>query len=174
MDMPAPLNVVYFAHGKESGPWGHKIRRLARIARTLGFDVESPDYQDTQDPDERVEQLLALHPRAMDNLVLVGSSMGGYVAAEASALLEPAGLFLMAPAVHLAGFGNHIPVPKARTMVAVHGWNDPVVPVENAIRFCGDNRIQLHLLDCGHTLIRRMAEVETLFAAFLRRVVRET
>jgi hypothetical protein len=98
--------------------------------------------------------------------------MGGYVAAEASAALNPAGLFLMAPAVGLAGFGRHTPVPMARTAAAVHGWQDPVVPVENVIRFCRDHRIPLHLLDCGHTLLRRMHQVETQFRVFLDRVVR--
>ena len=35
---------IYFAHGKESGPWGSKIKRLAGIAKDLGCAVESIDY----------------------------------------------------------------------------------------------------------------------------------
>ena len=35
---------IYFAHGKESGPWGSKIKRLAGIAEDLGCAVESIDY----------------------------------------------------------------------------------------------------------------------------------
>lgn len=47
---------VYFSHGKESGPWGTKIKRLAATAREYNCDVDSIDYTDTFDPDLRVEQ----------------------------------------------------------------------------------------------------------------------
>ena len=57
-------DLVCFAHGKESGPWGLKITRLADVARQQGFEVMSPDYRQTQNPDERVEMLRALQPRA--------------------------------------------------------------------------------------------------------------
>lgn len=40
---------VYFNHGKESGPWGSKISKLAEVAHKRGFDVESIDYQDLPD-----------------------------------------------------------------------------------------------------------------------------
>ena len=48
---------VYFSHGKESGPWGTKIRRLAPIAEAAGYRVESIDYTDTMDPDRRAARL---------------------------------------------------------------------------------------------------------------------
>jgi len=32
---------VYFSHGKESGPWGNKIKRLAAIASEHGCEVGS-------------------------------------------------------------------------------------------------------------------------------------
>jgi hypothetical protein len=34
---------VYFSHGKESGPWGSKIKRLAGIAQQKGYAVDSID-----------------------------------------------------------------------------------------------------------------------------------
>ena len=49
---------VYFNHGKESGPWGSKISKLAGIAEQNGFFVESLDYQYLQEPCARVERLL--------------------------------------------------------------------------------------------------------------------
>ena len=49
---------VIFSHGKESGPWGSKIKRLADVAKAHGLGVESIDYSDTFDPDLRVERLL--------------------------------------------------------------------------------------------------------------------
>lgn len=165
------LNVVYFAHGRDSGPWGRKIKRLARIAKVYGFHVESVDYQGMLDPDQRVAKLLELQPTAIDNLVLVGSSLGGYVAASASEKLKPKGLFLMAPAVNMPGFGRKTPQPRAEVMTAVHGWHDDVVPADGVIAFCRQYGIGLHLLDCGHTLKRRLADVEALFEVFLSQVV---
>ena len=70
--------LIVFAHGKESGPWGSKIRHLAAIAEEFGAQVLSPDYSDLSDPDARVARLLAMPLPSHDRLVLVGSSMGGY------------------------------------------------------------------------------------------------
>ena len=42
--------LVLFAHGKESGPWGSKIKHLAAIAERLGAQVWSPDYGDLPNP----------------------------------------------------------------------------------------------------------------------------
>src|SRR3546814_2972406 len=42
-------NLIVFAHGKESGPWGIKIKHLAKTAEQRGFDVISPDYRHTQE-----------------------------------------------------------------------------------------------------------------------------
>ena len=50
--------LIHFVHGKESGPWGTKIRHLADIAREMGYDVESLDYSSTFDPETRVEMLV--------------------------------------------------------------------------------------------------------------------
>ena len=50
---------VVISHGKESGPWGFKIKRLAEIARQQRFSDDSIDYTDLKDPDLRVERLLA-------------------------------------------------------------------------------------------------------------------
>ena len=43
----------------ESGPWGTKIQRLARIAEQRDLKVESVDYTVTMDPDLRVEVYLS-------------------------------------------------------------------------------------------------------------------
>ena len=101
---------VIFCHGRESGPWGVKIRTLAKVAEELGCRVISRDDRDTQDPDLRVERLIVEGKGVDGPLVLVGSSMGGYVAAVASAELNPLGLFLMAPAIGLPGYAVGSPV----------------------------------------------------------------
>ena len=61
---------VYFSHGKESGPWGSKIQRLASIASEHGCEVDSVDYTDLKDPDQRVERLLGLLKKETDNLYI--------------------------------------------------------------------------------------------------------
>lgn len=142
--------LVCFAHGKESGPWGTKITFLAEVAKARGYEVMSPDYRHTQDPAERVSQLIRLAPRARQ-LVLVGSSMGGYVSAMACQALQPDALFLMAPALYFPGWDQE-PEGIPASCTVVHGWDDDIVPVERAIRFATRHRAALHVLPSGHTL----------------------
>ena len=106
---------VFFAHGKESGPWGSKIMALADLARKRGYRVESPDYSDLMDADKRVERLLGLCGENGAD-VLVGSSMGGYVSTVASSVIKPKGLFLMAPAFLSPAtlFRNLCPAPTGQ------------------------------------------------------------
>ncbi|ART81584.1 hypothetical protein CBP31_02190 [Oceanisphaera profunda] len=110
---------VYFAHGKESGPWGSKIARLAELATAQGYAVESIDYRGMDDPDQRVELLVSLLQKETGKVLLVGSSMGGYVALvtaqklaserptsakQASEPVTVAGVFLLAPALYIPGY----------------------------------------------------------------------
>ena len=164
-----PQKLVCFAHGKESGPWGTKITHLAEVARARGFEVQSPDYSHSHDPKERVAHLLRLAPRA-DKLVLVGSSMGGYVSAMACAALKPQGLFLMAPALYFPGWDEEPAGCPALTCV-VHGWRDDIVPVERGIDFARKNGAALHVLDSGHTLNDQLPALALLFGDLLDRVI---
>ncbi|MGQ0501391.1 MAG: alpha/beta fold hydrolase [Panacagrimonas sp.] len=142
--------ICCFAHGKESGPWGTKITRLAEVAQARGFEVMSPDYSHTHDPRERVDQLRRLAPRAR-HLALVGSSMGGYVSAMACSALKPGALFLMAPALYFPGWADE-PGDVPTLCTVVHGRSDDIVPVERALRFAERNGAELHLLRSDHTL----------------------
>lgn len=164
----ASADLVCFAHGKESGPWGLKITRLADVARQQGFEVMSPDYRQTQDPDERVAMLLRLRPQAR-RLVLAGSSMGGYVSAMACAALAPAALFLMAPALYFPGWDAEPQGIPTLTGV-VHGLHDDIVPAERSLRFAQSHGAELHLIDADHTLNARVDLVAALFADLLQRV----
>lgn len=175
--MPTPLSepdhLVCFAHGKESGPWGTKITALAQIARRRGFEVMSPDYSHTHDPHLRVTHLLELAPRARRTLILVGSSMGGYVSAMACAKLRANGLLLLAPALYFPGFDEEPPKPPALTTV-VHGWDDDIVPYTHALRYAQQHRAALHLLNGGHTLNERLPALEALFDRLLTRALLDT
>ena len=158
---------VCFCHGRESGPWGTKIRRLARVAERFGCRVVSCDDRDTQDPKERVARLVAASPTLAAPLVLVGSSMGGYVAAAASGQLRPVGLFLMAPAINLPGYPESAPPVVAEHVAIVHGWDDTIVPLANVFVFGRAHRATFHVLADGHLLHSRLDQVERLFADFL-------
>jgi alpha/beta superfamily hydrolase len=164
-----PERLVCFAHGKESGPWGTKITHLAQVARQRGFEVQSPDYSATHDPKKRVAQLVALAPQAA-RLVLVGSSMGGYVSAMACAALKPQALFLIAPALYFPGWDEEPADCPALTTV-VHGWLDDIVPVERSLRFAQSRNADLHLLNSGHTLNDQLPMLARLFDGMLGSVL---
>jgi pimeloyl-ACP methyl ester carboxylesterase len=162
------LPYVCFSHGKESGPWGEKIAAMADLARDRGLEVESLDYRGMDDAGLRVDKLVA-HCRQVERpLVLVGSSMGGHVAATASARLpDVRGLFLIAPAFFMPGYEAITPEPRAARVAIVHGWHDQVVPVENSIRFAALYRAELHILDGDHRLTDRLFEINRFFNWFL-------
>lgn len=160
--------LIVFAHGKESGPWGSKIKYLAEVAQSLGYEVESPDYSHTYDPQARVAQLLNRAP-CSPGLVLAGSSMGGYVSAMACTALRPRALFLMAPAFYFEGFDDE-PADCPDDTVVVHGWGDDVVPVERAIRFAQTRRAALHLVDDGHRLQNSLEFLGARLGELLHRV----
>jgi pimeloyl-ACP methyl ester carboxylesterase len=158
---------VIFCHGRESGPWGTKIRRLARVAEQFGCRAISPDDRDTQDPDERARRLVGLVKNFSGPLILVGSSMGGYVVAVASTQLQPVGLFLMAPAVGLTGYAVAAPALQASSLAIVHGWDDDIVPLANVQQYAREHRARLHILPDGHILHNELDRIERLFADFL-------
>lgn len=161
-----PPTSVYFAHGRDSGPWGHKITALARRARRRGLNVETPDFRFSNDADARVRHLLSLDPPTGEALVLVGSSMGGYVVTAASGTLHPRGLFLIAPALGMPGRPAD-PSPRAGLVEVVHGWSDAVISVEHSWRFARQHHARLHVLDGEHTLNAQLPLIERLFEAFL-------
>ena len=163
----ATINTVCFSHGKESGPWGTKITALARVAEELGFSVISLDYHGENNPEVRVNQLCSEFVPGNGLTVLVGSSMGGYVATAASDHFKPDGLFLMAPAFGLKGYKQPEQRPAARKISVVHGWDDDIVPYRNALDFAATYHAALHLLDDGHTLTNSIPEICDLFRNFL-------
>ena len=158
---------VVFSHGKESGPWGFKIKRLAEIARRQGFSVDSIDYTDLMDPDLRVERLLAALEQEVDELVLVGSSMGGYVALVASEKIAAKGMFLMAPALYMPGFRHQQHGSRSSHIEIVHGWSDDVIPADHSIRYARHADCTLHLINGDHALNGVIETVENLFERFL-------
>ena len=159
--------LVLYNHGKDSIPWGEKPIALAEVAKRHGFMFISPDYQASNDPDLRVKQLLSMDLSAYQEIILVGSSMGAYVATVASEIIKPKGLFLIAPAFYLSGYQCTEFKPHAERIEVFHGWQDDVVPPENAWRFCQKHRASLHLLDADHRLLSILPIMADAFDRFL-------
>lgn len=163
---------VIFSHGKESGPWGHKIKTLADIAKDKGFDVDSIDYTDTLDPDIRVDKLKEIVERERTDVVLVGSSMGGYVSLVTAESYDLSGLFLLAPALYIDGYKHQIYKPKCNSIEVIHGWGDDVIPVENSIKFAKSINCSLHLISGDHRLNSSLDAVVASFSSFLDNLVK--
>lgn len=158
---------VYFSHGKESGPWGRKITQLAEIAKKHGYQVESIDYTQFENPDSRVT-LLANNIKSDDeNVILVGSSMGGYVSLAVAENFRVKGMFLLAPALFIPGYEMEEFQPKCEHIEIVHGWSDEVIPPENSIKFARDHNSRLHLIEGDHGLTGSLGVIETLFSNFI-------
>ena len=159
--------LVIYNHGKDSTPWGEKTLALAEVAERWGYTVESPDYRTQMDPDERVGQLLAADWSGYGRIVLVGSSMGAYVATVAAETLKPLGLFLLAPAFYLPGYRQTEFRPPAERTRVFHGWRDDIVPPEHSWRFCREHRIRLNMLNDDHRLIGHLPMLVQEFDRFL-------
>jgi len=164
------MTTVVFSHGQESGPWGTKIRAMAELARKLGCEVDSIDYQGIADPAERVEKLLHECANIDDQLILIGSSMGGHVATAAASQLAAMGLFVLAPAYFMPGYESLTPTPPTLPICIVHGWHDDIVPVENSIRFASSCGATLHVVDGDHRLTSNIDEINY----YLKRFIEQT
>ncbi len=166
---------IFFSHGKESGPWGFKITRLARIAEARDCAVESIDYTDLADPDDRVARLIEAAGDETDACLLVGSSMGGYVSLVAAETLAPAGLFLIAPALYLPGFGaRQAFAANCANIAVVPGGGAALRPRENACGFAREADCPLHLIAGDHPLNASIDRIEVLFELWLARSIART
>jgi len=158
---------VVFSHGKESGPWGRKISSLAEVARSEGYEAHSVDYRGLEDPRQRVAKLVEFCKELSGDLVLVGSSLGGYVAVASASLLHARGVFLMAPALYMPGLPELRQGALDCPATLVHGWRDDVVPFEHSVRFAQTTRAALHLLESDHNLHNQIRVIQYLFEYFL-------
>lgn len=164
------MTTVVFSHGQESGPWGTKIRAMAELARSIGCEADSIDYQGITDPAERVQKLIAACRQIDDTLILVGSSMGGHVATAGAAALEAAGVFVLAPAYYMPGYEEFTPSPPDMPICIVHGWSDDIVPVENSIRYARSCAAELHILDGDHRLTDNIDEINYYLRRFIEKI----
>ena len=164
------MTTVIFSHGQESGPWGTKIRAMAELVKSMGCSADSIDYQGIADPTERVEKCVHECASIDDELILVGSSMGGHVATAAAAQVGAAGLFVLAPAYFMEGYEELTPLPPEIPICIVHGWHDDIVPVENSIRFARSCSATLHIVDGDHRLTANIDEINRYLRQFIETI----
>lgn len=169
------LSYAVFSHGKESGPDGFKIQRLKAEAEDFGLKTIPVDYRNCVTASERVALLndtLKQLDTPPQQVVLVGSSMGGYVSTVVANSLPVAGLFLMAPALWMPAEEYTVQAyqPQTSKIEITHGINDAVVPYENSIRFTKEHKgTVLHIVPDDHRL---KASLDFLACQF-RRFVEE-
>lgn len=158
---------AYFSHGKESGPWGSKIERLADIATEFDLSVQSIDFTKIANPDQRVEHLLEILKDETEELILVGSSMGGYVSLVASGITNAKAVFLLAPALYMQAYEKQTYPVNQTYIETVHGWSDEVIPYANSVKFAEESDSTLHLISGDHRLNSSLSVIEILFRQFL-------
>ena len=181
-----------YLHGFASGPASRKARFFkekleARGGAVLVPDL-APDFEHTTITDQlaRAVALLGDSP-----VILVGSSMGGYISALAAAgkMRERIrGLVLLAPAFRLAerwkarmeplhyGFledaGTHPPLPSVKQpVIAFAGTKDTLVEVPVVREFCeaGEGR-ELVVVEADHDLVEALDEIWSRTASWLDRL----
>jgi alpha/beta superfamily hydrolase len=165
------MTTIVFSHGKDSEPWGQKILAMAEVAKRHGLRVESVDYRGIDDPQVRVQKLLEFCHKLRDEVILVGSSLGGHVSAAVSTQVPTQGMFLLAPAFFMPGYEQYTPIPAPCPVAIVHGWNDDIVPVENSIRYAQMYKSTLHILDSDHRLTANIPDICALLDDFLAKIL---
>lgn len=164
---------VILSHGSDSSPVATKVSALARVAEALGWSTERPDYTDCDrrglagSVAPRVEQLLACMRAAAAPPLLVGSSMGAFVAGLASLRAPCAGLFLLAVPTAIPGYEEPFDMARDVPAMLVHGHADEVCPPGSTLAFACERGLPLLLLADGHRLAGHLETIVAQFRLFL-------
>lgn len=164
---------IFFSHGLESGPDSTKIQALKAVAETFdNVQTYAVDHRSSKDPAVRLAQMngaIAASGAAPENIILAGSSMGGWVCAQASAQTPVLGCFLLAPALALPDYPESSPRIQAQHVQIIHGWDDDVVPVMPVMELARQQALPALMLPDGHRLENSLGTVVEEFRAFLSR-----
>lgn len=161
---------VIFSHGKEGTPDGGKILRLRAIADDLGLESISIDYRGLELA-PRKERLRQVIDRTPGTIILVGSSMGGYLSLSMATDTRVIGVFAMAPAIGLPHYPDPTPDTGNTPVEIVHGLDDTIVPPRPVIDYCHTRRVPLTLLPDGHRLLVSLPRIAVLFRTFLHSLI---
>lgn len=164
---------VILSHGSDSGPGATKVSALARVAESLGWSSERPDFRDADalgyagSVPPRVARLVAAMERAARPLVLAGSSMGAFVSGLASLQARCEGLFLVALPIDIPGCPQRFDMARDVPAMLAHGYHDELCPAAAATAFARDHGMPTLLLDDDHRLARHVEVIERQFRLFL-------
>ena len=165
------------AHGFESGPDALKVTALAEVAERLGWTHERPDFTDLDarrdlgqlgDVRGRLQRLLEIARAAAEKgpVVLAGSSLGSYIAAQVSLQVPTRALFLMVPPTKMG------PLPAldaaAVPISIVQAWHDELIPAADVIAWAQARSARLLLVDDGHRLGAHVEAASRAFAELLQ------
>lgn len=167
------MKLAIFSHGKESGPNGKKITILRNVAEAHNFQTVALDYTKCKNAQERITQLGEYIQKSNGvPLLLIGSSMGGYVSTVLSNDHPLIGLFLLCPALYMPNEEYKVREynPKCKNIEIVHGWDDEIVPYVNSIKFGQQSKAVVNLVDDNHRLKQSYSFIEGRFDAFLKNI----
>ena len=167
------MTTAIFSHGKESGPNGDKIKIMRQVAENYKIRTYSLDYRACTNAQERVDLLKNfIHNLNNDNLVLIGSSMGGYVSTAVANEIEVDALFLLCPALYIKNEEYKLTeyIPKCKHIEIIHGWKDEIIPFENSIKFAKEHKAILNLIEDNHRLQDSHKFIGLRFEAFLKEI----
>lgn len=169
--MTASTTHIFLSHGLESGPGGTKIQALKNLAETFSnVRAHAIDHRSSKDPAVRLAQMqeaVTASGAAPENIILAGSSMGGWVCAQTSAQTPVLGCFLLAPALAMEAYPQSSPTIQAQHVQIIHGWDDDVVPVMPVIELASQQALPILLLPDGHRLANSLERIKTEFTAFV-------
>jgi len=163
---------IILCHGSDSGPDATKVSVLAQAAQRLGWTAERPDFR--QDDalgyagciEPRLARLRAAIDAAPQPPVLVGSSMGAFVAGLVSLHSPVRALFLLALPISIPGcppFDMRRGIPS----MLVHGYDDELCPVDAALAFARSVAMPALMLADDHRLGASVEVITGQFGLFL-------
>jgi predicted alpha/beta-hydrolase family hydrolase len=163
---------LILSHGLESGPDATKVSALAKIADAVGLRSVRPDYRDLDAGrdagriDERIARLMQ-HVPVDAPVIFAGSSLGAFISGFASIETSNCiGLFLIALPMTIPGYPRRFDAKLAPTAL-VHGWDDELCPVDDAIAFARARGDVITLLRDDHRLSAHVDFVARQFQDFL-------
>ncbi|WP_417543259.1 YqiA/YcfP family alpha/beta fold hydrolase [Marinobacter sp.] len=164
---------IFLSHGLESGPGSTKIQALKMLAETFdNVQAHAIDHRSSKDPAVRLAQMqdaIAASGADADNIILAGSSMGGWVCAQTSAQTPVLGCFLLAPALAMPAYPQSSPHIRAQHVQIIHGWDDDVVPPLPVMELARQQALPALMLPDGHRLGNSLDRVTEEFGMFLSR-----
>ena len=160
---------IILSHGSDSSPEATKVSMLALLAESLGWHTQRPDYRaaDARGHAGSVAPRIARLRATIEALeappLLVGSSMGAFVAGLVSLDVPVAGLLLLATPSEIPGYARKFDLRCDGPTLLIHGWRDDVCPLAGVREFAGTHRLPLLVLDDDHRLGSSMDMIAAQF-----------